>query len=102
MFAALLAKLAELETLGGGLAVLGGRIIAVLALTALQGNDFAWHEKLLWCLPALPPALSTSKRGNQQAETRRRKLNISPGLKPRTSLAALTGRKAGAPTGTTE
>jgi hypothetical protein len=40
MLTAIRAELAQLDPLGGGLLVLGLRIVAVLALAALKGNDF--------------------------------------------------------------
>ena len=40
---AALAKLAELQTIRRGLAVLGRRVIPLFANTALQCNDFSWH-----------------------------------------------------------
>ena len=40
---AALAKFAELQTIRRGLAVLGRRVIPLLANTALQCNDFSWH-----------------------------------------------------------
>jgi hypothetical protein len=57
VLAALLTELAELQPLGGRLAILGCRVIAVLALAALQGHDFPWHVKLLYGSPALPSGL---------------------------------------------
>src|ERR1035441_5082573 len=44
------AELLQLQTLRGGLLVLRGRIIPVLALGALKGNDFASHCRLLLVL----------------------------------------------------
>jgi len=41
MFAAEVAELLELETSGGGLLVLGRRVVPVLTVRALEGNDFA-------------------------------------------------------------
>jgi hypothetical protein len=41
------AKLAELNPLSGSFAVLGLRIIALFAITALQRNDFSGHALLL-------------------------------------------------------
>jgi hypothetical protein len=43
MFAALAAELAELQTAGGRLLVLGGGVVLVLAISTLQLNDFAGH-----------------------------------------------------------
>jgi hypothetical protein len=40
VLAAAIAELGELETAGGRLLVLGGRVIALFALSALQCNDF--------------------------------------------------------------
>jgi hypothetical protein len=37
------AKLLEFQPLRGGLLVLGGRVVPVLALRALEGNDVARH-----------------------------------------------------------
>ena len=41
------AKFVELNALGGSFPVLGLRIIAFFAITALQGNNFSWHNLLL-------------------------------------------------------
>jgi hypothetical protein len=43
VLAALTAKLAELETFGRGLAILGRRVVLILAYRALKLNDFAGH-----------------------------------------------------------
>jgi hypothetical protein len=43
VLAALAAKLAELETFSRGLAVLGRRVILILARRALKLNNFASH-----------------------------------------------------------
>jgi hypothetical protein len=43
VLAALTAKLTELQPLGRGFAILGGRVVLVLALYTLQGADFAGH-----------------------------------------------------------
>jgi hypothetical protein len=43
VLAALTAKLAELETFGRGLAILGRRVILILAYSALKLNDFTGH-----------------------------------------------------------
>jgi hypothetical protein len=40
VLAAAIAELGELETAGGRLLVLGGRVIALFALSALQCDDF--------------------------------------------------------------
>jgi hypothetical protein len=50
VLAARVAKLGELEAAGGRLFVLGGGVVAVLALRALQGNDLAHGGKssLVW------------------------------------------------------
>ena len=45
------AKLVELQPARGGLLVLGGRVIAILAITALQRNDFAGHSASPFRLP---------------------------------------------------
>jgi hypothetical protein len=47
VLAALAAKLAELETLGRGLAVLGRRVVLILAHRALQLTNFARHMPIL-------------------------------------------------------
>ncbi len=44
MLAAGVAELRKLESAGGGLLVLGSRVVPVLAIGTLQGDDFA-H----WC-----------------------------------------------------
>jgi len=41
---AIRAELLELEATSGGLLVLGVRVIAVLTLRALKGDDFSWHD----------------------------------------------------------
>jgi hypothetical protein len=43
VFAALTAELVELQALSGRLAVLGRRVVLVLAVGALELNDFAGH-----------------------------------------------------------
>jgi hypothetical protein len=43
VLAALAAKLAELETFGRGLAILGRRVILILTCSALKLNDFPGH-----------------------------------------------------------
>jgi hypothetical protein len=43
MLPAVWAKLLHLQTLGGRPLVLGFTVIAVLALAALELNDFSWH-----------------------------------------------------------
>jgi hypothetical protein len=53
VLAARIAKLGELETSRGGLLVLGGGIVPVLAHRALQGNDLA-HLSLLLSLASHP------------------------------------------------
>jgi len=57
MFAACVAKLGELQPACSGLLVLGRRIVPVLALRTLQGNDLA-HDtsSLVW------PATSAGKQ----------------------------------------
>ena len=47
VLAALAAKLAELETLGRRLAVLGRRVVLILAHRALQLTNFARHTPIL-------------------------------------------------------
>jgi hypothetical protein len=47
VFAAVPAKLLHLEALRGGLLILGGGIVPVLALGALESNDVASHCVLL-------------------------------------------------------
>jgi hypothetical protein len=51
VLAALTAKLTELETLRRGLAVLGRRVILILARCALQLNNFASHKFIPFVLP---------------------------------------------------
>jgi hypothetical protein len=51
VLAACVAELGELEAAGGRLLVLGGRVVAVLALGALEGDDLA-HGSLLLSWPA--------------------------------------------------
>jgi hypothetical protein len=46
VLAAIRAELAQFDPLGGGLLILGLRIVAVLALTALEGNDFTHFVSL--------------------------------------------------------
>jgi hypothetical protein len=46
MFAATAAELLELEPFRGRLSVLGGRIIPLFAITALQCNNFSGHRSL--------------------------------------------------------
>jgi hypothetical protein len=43
MFTALAAELVELQPFGRGLAILGGGVVAVLAISALKLTDFAGH-----------------------------------------------------------
>jgi hypothetical protein len=45
VLAATLAKLLHLNPVGRGLAILGRRIIALFAITALHSNDFTGHLK---------------------------------------------------------
>ncbi len=52
VLAALPAELAELETFGRGLAVLGRRVILILAHSALELTNFARHELFLSVYPA--------------------------------------------------
>jgi hypothetical protein len=47
VLAAGVAELGELKTAGGGLLVLGGGVVAVLALRALKGDDLAHCENFL-------------------------------------------------------
>ena len=49
---ALTAKLAELETFGRGLAVLGRRVILILTRSALQLNNFTRHLGVPFVYPA--------------------------------------------------
>jgi hypothetical protein len=44
VLAALAAELAEFQPSRRGLFVLGRRVIAVLAITALQRNNLSWHN----------------------------------------------------------
>jgi hypothetical protein len=46
VLAAAITKLLELETAGGRLLVLGRRVIPLLALSALQCNDFPHFQTL--------------------------------------------------------
>jgi hypothetical protein len=43
VLAAMPAKLAEFQAFGGGFLVFGGRIVSILALCALERNDFSRH-----------------------------------------------------------
>jgi hypothetical protein len=43
MFTAMRAELLHLETLGRRLLVFGARVVPVLALLALERDDFSWH-----------------------------------------------------------
>lgn len=52
VFAAGVAELRELQTTGGGLLVLRGRVVPVLALRALQCDDLAHSSNLLLTWPA--------------------------------------------------
>jgi uncharacterized protein involved in response to NO len=47
MFAAGPAKFLHLQALGGRFLILGGRIVPVFALCALERDDFARHPSLL-------------------------------------------------------
>jgi hypothetical protein len=47
MLAAMPAKLAHFQAFGGGFLVFGGRIVSILALCALERNDFSRHILLL-------------------------------------------------------
>ena len=38
------AELLHFKTFGGRLFVLGGRVVPVLAFTALERDDFSWHS----------------------------------------------------------
>jgi hypothetical protein len=65
VLAAGVAELRELEPPGGGLLVLGGRVVAVLAIRALEGNDLAhWVVLLVHRLtsPGIWPATSADKQ----------------------------------------
>ena len=65
---ALTAKFAELETFGRGLAVLGRRVILILAHRALKLNNFARHFLFLSITRQLcRQALSGSEPGYRQA-----------------------------------
>jgi hypothetical protein len=44
MLTAVGAELFHFETLGGRLLVLCGCVVPVLALAALERNDFSWHK----------------------------------------------------------
>ena len=48
MFPAVEAELLEFNALGGGLLVLGLRIVTVLALSALKRDDFSGHSSTPW------------------------------------------------------
>jgi hypothetical protein len=50
VFPAARAELLELETLGGCLLVLGVAVVPLLALLALERNDFARHVLSRFCL----------------------------------------------------
>ena len=60
VLAARIAKLGELETARGGLLVLGGRIVPVLAHRALQGYDLAHKSSPKF---GQPPRLASSAPG---------------------------------------
>jgi hypothetical protein len=58
VLAAITAKLAELETLGRGLAILGRRVVLILTRSALELNNFTSHSLFPFDYPAaLPPSL---------------------------------------------
>jgi hypothetical protein len=41
------AEFLQLQALGHRLPILGGRIVPLFAIAALQGNDFSGHKQLL-------------------------------------------------------
>jgi hypothetical protein len=47
VLSAVRAELLHFKTASGGLLVLGARVVPVLALGALERNDFSWHFLLL-------------------------------------------------------
>ena len=93
------AELAELQPARRGLLVLGGGVIAVLAITALQRNNLSRHFVSLLFIPRMSrETLSTSKRGNQRSFVRREFVSPLPGLSyclPRTSSWAKICRPYG-------
>jgi hypothetical protein len=64
MLAATAAEFLELQPLRRRLPVLGGRIIPLFAITALQRNNFSGHENRSWLLSFwLKPSNNISSTG---------------------------------------
>jgi len=77
MLAAGVAELRELEPAGGGLLVLGGRIVPVLAIRTLEGDDLAHGVDLLsW------PATSAGKQLAFRVPTARRDAGLEGACNP--------------------
>jgi len=84
VLAALAAELAELQPGRGGLLVLGGGVIAVLAISALQRNNLSSIVLFLFVYFAAScrEALSASKRGNQRSRRAFRRETLGAPLIP--------------------
>ena len=78
------AELAELQPARRGLLVLGGGVIAVFAITALQRNNLSRHSIILFVYPAAEyrEALSASKRGYQQSVSAPPRILLFRGSRP--------------------
>jgi len=70
MLAAGVAELRKLESAGGGLLVLGGRVVAVLAIGTLEGNDLA-HDVDLLSWPATSAGKQLAAHGKKLRTARR-------------------------------